>query len=432
LYLFIKQILKEKVLFKILLYLILFIFLFKSFNYGRSIFKLDLNFSTFFCVSLFLYTFFVIVENQFLNPNGVQTIDFYWEIILLILALISGVLFSKLLRLNFPKKHTKFTELSKSKISKFKFNLVTVLVAVCCVVYIDLIFGGFTTFFNQRYGEFNADNMNSFSSIIPLLITSYILLFNLNASTYLTNKQNRIVVYLSFFYISIFMIGGNRNISIMMAISLFYSRFYDNKINIVKYIPVFIILILLSSVIAVGREYGFINYITSSTIIENSDFWRYAMNFGGGEFGTMYRVMNYSNEFVFDSLNFSLYSYIISPFEQMIPTIIYPSRQYSIAVEFTKQYWGGLSVGSIGLGFSPIFEAKISLGNFWPLIFVFFGFLIEYFRVVLKNRNAYLVIGAFSAVSLNFFRIDFALFFKFFLLIYLFTFIMRKFVKINV
>lgn len=416
-------------MFKIFFYLFLFFIFFKTLHKRESLFKLKLNLSTFFCVSLFLYTFLVIVENEILYPTNLQAIEFYWQVIVLLFALIIGVLSSNILVNIFPKKHIKSShEIYPKKINNIKFYIVTVIVLLIFILFINLIYGGFIVFFNQTYGDYQEGNMNSFSAIIPLIICSYILFFNLNSSLYLTSKQNRIVIFLSLFFILIFMFGGNRNLSVMMAISLFYSKFYNYRINIVKYIPIIAIVILFSSIVAVGRQYGLINYITNPKVIENSDFWRYALNFSGSEFGTMYRLLNYSQEFTFNPPNFNLYSYIISPVEQLIPTFIFPSREHSIAVEFTKQYSGGLGKGTIGLGFSPIVEAKISLNEFWPLLFIVFGFLINYFKIILKNTNFHIAIGAFSAVSLNFFRIDFALFIKFFLLILFFSLSMKKYI----
>lgn len=407
------------------------LFWFRLFNQKGMTGIVSLSFPFFFGMGWFIYTFFFILEK--ILKGNFSTIDYLFtsDTIIALFSLIVGSIFSQLLFKSLPKKKSHYfpkqKEVGIRLVTLIIFSIINLLILN---LYIELVFNGWNTYFNQTYGLFNNENINSFTSTIPLFIVSYIFVFN-SSIFKLTKIQEFIVVTLSLIFIIIFFLGGNRNISMMMLISFVFAKFYEKKINVFYIIPIVVIGIIVGGLNAIGRNYGLINFLTFNVDIDYQEALNFILSVSNGEFGTMARIYSYYNEFNFDYNHFPGYSFFVNPIINLIPSYIFNERPLTIAAEFTKQYWGNIEYGTIGLGFSPLIEAKINFGKFWFIIFIFWGSLYGIFEKIVFNKfeYKYLITGSLSIVVLNFFRIDFAIFFKFFVLVLAISYIILKFLK---
>jgi len=410
---------------------LIFIF-FRLSNKKAFIGILSFDYQFFIGFGFFLYSFFYLLEKYLKNLFTTNVLSFATDVSLALIFFIIGNIACQIL---FTKKISSINSVDninlnskKISLSSEKIFLSFFLLFILLQIYMSLVFGGWIIYFTQVYGEFKIEGINSFTVIIPLLCSSFVLFFN---SPYIIiSRNNKYLVFLvSLFLVIIFIFGGNRNLGMMVAISLMWSKFFRKKFNFFKFIPILIVGLILTSLNAIGRQYGLINFISGSVSVPYDVALDYVLSVSNGEFGTMARVVDFSREFNFNLQTFPGYSYIVDPLVTLIPTIIWEHRPYTIAVEFTKQYWGGLGEGTEGLGFSPILESKLNFGFFWPLIFFYLSFVIKFLEIKISKiskRIYYYFFGSFSAVSLNFYRIDFAITFKFAILIFTFTIILEK------
>jgi hypothetical protein len=417
----------------IILFNVFLIFLFfRLSNKNAFLGTLSFDYTFFIGLGFFLYSFFYLLEKYVKNLFTNNVFSFASDVAIALIFFILGNIACQLL----IKKKISFNsyldnDQSKPKtfyLSTRKIVIAFLLLFVLLQIYMTIVFGGWIIYFTQVYGEYKMEGINSFTVIIPLLCSSFVLFFN--SSFIHTTKRNKIVVFLcSIFLVIIFILGGNRNLGMMIAISLMWSKFFRKKFNFYKFIPILVVGLILTSINAIGRQYGLINYISGSVSVPYDVVLDYVLSVSNGEFGTMARVVDYSREFNFNLQTFPGYSYIVDPLVTLIPTFVWEHRPHTIAVEFTKQYWGGLGEGTEGLGFSPILESKLNFGFFWPLIFFYLSFVIKFLEIIISKsskRSYYYFFGSFSAVSLNFYRIDFAITFKFAILIFIFTILLEK------
>lgn len=393
---------------------------------------LSLDYQFFIGFGFFVYSFFYLLEKYLKDLFTANVLSFATDVSLALIFFILGNIASQIL---FTKKissnsYVDNVNLKSNKIilSSKKIFISFFLLFILLHIYMSLVFGGWIIYFTQVYGAFKSEGINSFTVIIPLLCSSFVLFFN-SPFTIISRNCNYFVFLVSLFLVIIFILGGNRNLGMMVAISLIWSKFFRKKFNFFKFFPILIVGLLLTSLNAIGRQYGLINFISGSVSVPYDVALDYVLSVSNGEFGTMARVVDFNREFNFNLQTFPGYSYIVDPIVTLIPTIIWENRPYTIAVEFTKQYWGGLGEGTEGLGFSPILESKLNFGFLWPILFFYLSFGIKFLDHIISKiskRIYYYFFGSFSAVSLNFYRIDFAITFKFAILIFVFTIIIEK------
>lgn len=387
----------------------------------------SINFPLFFFLGWIAYCGLYLIE--IILKNTITETDKFF-LIDAIIAVISLIIGAYIYKTHKKKNHIYDLNQIPNKIfylSKSRFYFISFLMFIILHFFIVQVYGSWIVFFTQSYGNFLVTGINSFTSAIPLVIVSFILIFN---SHYIILSRSNVLIcrVLSIIFILVFMFGGNRNLGLMMITAFIFARFQGAKINLILIVFVLIIAIPFFSVVAIGRMYGFINFISGDIYISNSVIWDYIFSISQGELGTMVKVSEYYNLLNIDRKLEMGYSYFIQPFINLIPTFIYSERPATISVDFTRQYWGATGFESqlIGLGFSPIVEAKMNFGFFWPLTFISLGFLLQLVKEKVKKNN-FIFWGALTIVTINFFRIDFSITFKFFIIVYSFAYFFIKY-----
>lgn len=412
--------------------------------YNKYAFKgeVHIGFPFFVGAGWFLYTFFFILEKVFKGDYSQTDALFILDSNIALIALVTGSFLGQCF--HFLTKRTcnsrKLTTKVQSartvrfsntfRCSNFVLFLTSAVIATLLHIYIQYVFGGWVLFFTQKYGEFLSEGVNSLTVVIPMVCASFILVIS-RRGLFESNYKRRFVLLVSLALVLVFFLGGNRNIAMMILLALVWAKFHGKTVNIFVMLPILTVLISVGAVNAVLREYGIISILTKGIPVSADDIIRYMLAISEGEFGTMARVSAYYNEFNFVYANKYGLSYLFDSLVNLLPSMLYHDRPATIAVQFTEQYWGVKSgtEGLIGLGFSPIVEAKINFSELWFLVFLSFGFLLKLLSLYLGNKPInYYCWGALSIVSLNFFRIDFAITFKFFLLIFTFSCFIRFFV----
>lgn len=419
---------------ELFLLVLLILFWFRVYNRQAFSGKVKLDMSLFIGIGWLLYSFFYLLEKILREEVLDSDVEFATDCVIAIGLLTLGSLVCHILFVYRYKVNIKPVIINeKRNINFFSAFLVSAIVLLCLNIYIKMVFGGWNIYFTQVYGEYLSDGLNSLTVLIPLLCVSYILVFNSTIVFNYGGMTKRLILFFSIVLIVIFLMGGNRNLAMMMLISLFWAKFYKRDVNIYLLFPVIVLGMFAAAVNAVARNYGLLNVLSGSVSVDKNDVQRFALAVSEGEFGTMARVSQYFNEFEFHyPLRFG-YSYLVEPLVNLIPSSLFPSRPTTVAVEFTKQYWGGLDQGTIGLGFSPLIEAKINFYNFWGIVFFSMGFILKFLKLYTKSLKReitdYLLFGSLCAISLNFFRIDFAITLKFFVLVFAMAYLLVRITK---
>lgn len=270
-------------------------------------------------------------------------------------------------------------------------------------------------YFTQQYGFYNSENVSSVVSSIPFIVAGVIF--------YLVSYRRSDVVVVFCLLVAIFFaLGGNRNIFAFIITGMLFSVYRNKKVRASLILFIVIAIIITASFLAVAREYGIGTVITgAATDFSMSEVLEFSKRYNEGEFGTMYRTVGYINEKGGDfDYYFPSFSYVFSPIVNLIPTSLFPDRPNTIATEFTFYYWGGKGDFVEGLGFSPIAEG---ITNFGYVFFIIPIFIIAIVLTLISIRSMNLVgmpkcywqmfATCVAAASLNFFRIDFAIYTKF-------------------
>jgi oligosaccharide repeat unit polymerase len=297
--------------------------------------------------------------------------------------------------------------------------------------YIYKLYDNPIQYLTQQYGLYNAENVTSLISSIPFLIAG--LLFYLS----IFNRSSGLVVF-SIIISLFFALGGNRNLSAFIIIGVLFSVYRNVKIKPIIILLFFSGIIASASFLAVAREYGIGNVLTGeSTDFSISEVYEFSKRYNEGEFGTLKRTLEYVNEKGGDfDYYFPGFSYLLSPIVNLIPTSLFPSRPYTIATEFTFHYWGAKEDFVEGLGFSPIAEGIINFGYIFfviPILITAVLLTMISIRSMAGSPKYYwlIITTCVAAASLNFFRIDFALYTKFILISFLSAYIAFKLSKIR-
>lgn len=360
-----------------------------------------------------------------------KDLDFIFIISVSILFWVSGIFLGSTAT---KVRTNRSNYLSNNKYSNpGSFKYMYILIIFLLYFYISKLYDNPIQYLTQQYGVYNIENISSLVSSIPFIIAG--LLF-----------------YLSFFVRSIgsiiftitvalfFALGGNRNLFAFIIIGLLFSIYRNVKIHPIIILLFIFSIILGASFLAVAREYGIGNILSGgSTDFSISEVYEFSKRYNEGEFGTLKRTIGYVNEKGGDfEFYFPGFSYLISPIINLIPTTLFSSRPNTIATEFTFHYWGGKTDFVEGLGFSPIAEGIINFGYIFFVVPIFIAAvlltIISIKSVNLKYNDKYnwlFFITCVTAASLNFFRIDFALYLKFILISFFTAYLALKFSRIR-
>ncbi len=391
----------------------------------------SVDFPLFYAMGFVLYIIMPVTSLLLKNDSFEEDFGFFIDSLILSISVLIGafcgvyILQGNRVALNVKPDINRF-EQKPLKLSNTAAVVLVVSILMVLKFYLNEVYGSLFDFFTQRYGVFEVKGINSLTSFIPFFLCGLVLTYN-SRFVLFPRFGSFLVITVSILIVVVFLLGGNRNIAVMFIFAIGWSFLFSRNVNFYKVLVFLVFGAVLAAVLAVFREYGVINIILGTKSVDINDLTRYILAVNEGEFGTIYRVSKYAEEFSFEVNNLPGFSYFISPIINLIPTFIYPVRPNTIAVDFTMQYWAAKPMVNsdsfiIGLGFSPIQEAKVNFGGVWFLMFVLFGLigamLCQFMRMRKLTFQYYALFGSLSVVSLNFFRIDFALFFKFFVLIY--------------
>jgi len=288
------------------------------------------------------------------------------------------------------------------------------------VVYFTV--GDFSNIFSYKYNDTSiVRETSSFISSLPF-ITIGIFLAWLSSS----RKQSSLLgILLIFFSSLLWMLLGLRNIASMLLISSMYHIFYGKKLSF-RHIYIAAIAYLIASIVAVFREYSFLTLLDISNLDVNSLMLTdYILNYNATEFGTTFRSLVYIQNIQFQYP--VLKSLILDPFINLLPSFIYPERGPTISVLLSQSYYGSNNL-NYGLGFSFIAEAIAGFDALFIVPIFFAGYAIakiHVFDLFVHNSDRphlfeKVFLAAFAGASLNLLRIDFAIYFKFIILTFLF------------
>jgi hypothetical protein len=398
---------------------------------GSFVGRVELNLPIFLASGWFLYGVLPSLDSLTHGQVSSSEIDFAISVLIALFALIIGNLFSGVfLRKNkqvnrVNSKIKDFVQGKKVTLSGVHAFLFIILMFFIVDFYISNVFGSWLSFLFKKYGFYEVTGINSFTASAPLLIVAIILVMNARFIFINSRSVRFLLILASIIVIIIFLLGGNRNLGVMMFFAMLYSYGFRRKVNFYFIILLLLLSVLFSGIIAVYREYGIINVILGGESTSLDNLIRYMFAINEGEFGTMFRVQNYAKEVDSSGLIiFPGFSYIVSPIVNLIPKLIFLDRPDTLSVMFTKEYWGISNGIMIGLGFSPIVEAKLNFNYLWPVVFIIYGFIIEIImRSSVYSVGRYFLIASLSAASLNFYRIDLAIYIKFSITIALFCLI---------
>lgn len=293
--------------------------------------------------------------------------------------------------------------------------------------YITFVRGGIGNFLSASYRESYVSSNTVVSAFLYGTIPYTIVFLDKNIND---SKRSYIFSYIFIvIYIVLFLLGGQRNLATMVIIAIIWMKYKDIKINIFIGIGMLLLGIVLLGLIAVFREYNITNVLKGEVKLNWDLVWKYVFSINHGELGTTLKFEKYKYSVVSNfSFPFRLgYSYFILPILNLVPRGIWKDRPLAYA-DYFSQYAFGYFDG-IGYGFSPIYEAEINFGMFWWIIFIVLGMFLYIRDIKSKNREIYYNNGLMACLVLNFFRIDFAVYFKFYIMMVCFKKIYLKCLK---
>lgn len=402
---------------------------------NKKTLKVNLNIAIVFLGAYILYIIIPLIE-VFINGEINKYSKLFVEEALVATIFINigvfvarKVSFSKKSEMNKPKSFGEIYYYNSSNLEMIKVLISTVICFVCIFIFIQFNKGGvysyFVTGYGQRTGSYESTTIGSliYSAI------AYAIVFN-NRDIIKYKRSRYFAHIVTLIFVGIFVLGGNRNIAIMILLAMLLVVLKEKKINILKLGAFAFIGAISMGFVAVFREYGLMNVLKGKVILNYNNVMEYVFNFRNGELGTTFKFATYSQH-ISDSFSFPFglgYSYVILPIVNLIPRSLWENKPVAYADYFSKYAFGDVS--GLGFGFSPIYEAKVNFGFLWGIVFIVIGFIIM--KLTMKyskkevNIKLQLLTFSFSCIILNFFRIDFTTFFKFFMMIFLFALFFYK------
>ena len=305
---------------------------------------------------------------------------------------------------------------SQFYISKTHSLVIVVVVYILVIYWVSKVFGGGLQYLTQQYGIYNQAGISSVTSSIPFVVAGLIFVVVLSSDSSFLKFALMIIPIL-------FLLGGNRNIAIFILIGVVFCQRHGHPQSAKFLVTILVGAVFAAAMLAVAREYGILNIMVGSNAnFELSEAVSFAKRYNDGEFGTMFRLARYTSEAGGFVYFFPGFSYIFSPIVNMVPTALFSGRPDTIATVFSYAY-ADAARGEVieGLGFSPLAEARINFGILMGIPIFVWGVFIAFlsrFSVGDSRDKAivkFLVIAVVAA-SLNYFRIDFALYTKFILI----------------
>lgn len=332
-----------------------------------------------------------------------------------------GIWFGSKVKLK--KSELGFAPFNKKKYEISGFSTLTIVIIVYFLTFywVTQVFGNGLIFLTQQYGNYNVDGISSVTSTIPFAVAGL-------SFVVVLSSRSRILKIAILLVPIFFLLGGNRNIAIFILLGAYFCVNHGKQQNGIFLAITLLGAILAAAILAVAREYGILNILLgNSSNFEFSEALKYAGRYNEGEFGTMFRVSRYVNEVRDFAYFVPGYSYIISPIVNLVPTSLFPSRPDTIATVFSYAY-ANASTGEkiIGLGFSPIAEAQMNFDILLGIPIFLWGCVVSMLsrlscgQFKSDSKIKFLAI-AIVAASLNYFRIDFALYTKFIFITYIFS-----------
>lgn len=389
--------------------------LFSRFNYdhGSHGHKFRLSLPNLYSIVLTMYTVFPLFDCIVSKKHTQYILPFLCKCIILTISLIVGFELSKKIGFRWGE-HRKKNYLYEYKLSRTMQYCWTIIFMFLCsflvAIYIRMYKGGLSYILSSNY-------KNSFeegSSIAASLIYSvmpYALVFT--DKRIITEKKARIIAFLfSGAVMMIHLLGGNRNLAVMVGLALVWSMYSKKTFGKLQIVIVVICGILLFSSLAVFRQYGLWNVITGRVHMVEGHMSGFLAHLADGELGTTFAFERNAENIPMSVYPYRFgYSYFILPWLNLIPSFILHNRPQTYGVYFKSSLFG---LNGVGYGFSPIYEAEINYGCLWWIVFIVIGFILGKINYEgdKENLSSFYNKGIICCIILNFFRIDFAVCFK--------------------
>lgn len=351
------------------------------------------------------YTFLPILSS-YINNKTFEYVDiFYRKSIIIIICLLFGNLMGRKFIKTKKKVNKKLEILTKKNIIFWNIFL-GIMNIIFLIMYIIFLRGGIKSFFSLGYRQ-SLIGDNTIITALLFGIFPYAMIFldrDINK-----NKFSYFITHIFLIFpIIIFIMGGQRNFLVILLICLIFL-----------------------GLIAIFREYNIINILSGKIELDWNKVWEYIFSFENGELGTTLAFEKYKRMIVPEfSFPFKYgYSYTILPLLNIVPKILWKNKPLAYGDYFSQNAFGYFD--GIGYGFSPIYEAEINFGMMWWLVFVFVGFFISWQDSRNNKKSHYYTNILIASLTLNFFRIDFAVCFKFFIMMNLFKYIYLKCINLK-
>lgn len=316
--------------------------------------------------------------------------------------------------------------------AKAEFIAVVVCFSIGLIINLASVFISYGfSYFTSGYDRAVGSEPNVLLGFLTYYSVGYALIFN-NKILIKTPRNRIFALITTALFALLYLVGGHRNMVMLITIGAFFAIMQGKKINILIVAPLLSILVLAGGFIAAMRNYSVWDLLSRSVQVNVP--MVLANTFSINEFGTSmifsYYEAHINEGFVFPHANG--FSYILGPLINLIPRALWPDRPLGLADLFSQQGYGKF-IG-YGLGFSPIFEAKVNFNFLWGGMFIFWGWLLRklsFHSPVAKPISTpdgssirYVFYGAISCVMFNFFRIDFAICVKFIVYIMIFAYLL--------
>lgn len=415
---------------------LLLLFLIFVFYYNNSIMQgtVSLIFPNFLALGIALYLLLPLLEVIVKGETSNYNINFLDDAVIVMVSLLIGTYLGSV---KWNRKDVRVVQNKSFSFYKlpdnspgYEWTIVMLSSLLCAFLFhINVIVnkGGWYNYFTSGYGAMAGKEDNTIIGFTVYSTIAYALIFN--NDDFIQSKTIRRIAGAFSVIISILLIlGGNRNLAIMNLMAFIWAVFRKKKIKIYLVVSLLALGFVGLGFVAIGREYGLINFLSGNVKLNMRDVLGYVLSFQNGELGTTMKFSYYS-EFINEGFVFPHkfgYSYTIGALTNLVPKAILPGRELAIADLFSR--FGYSKYDGFGIGFSPIFEAKINFGYLWWSVFILIGYAVKRLTVKVKSSNAgkykfYLLQGVIASEIFNLFRIDFATFFKFFSMIYVFAFL---------
>lgn len=400
--------------------------LYLQFN-NKSPMKVNLNLQNVFLLAVVGYLVIPIAEIVAIGDITPYNKSFIYNVLLVLIFLNLGSLFSKIIKVSGKYNNISITPLEIDRSERVEFLIVlgaSLFAILMLCTYVVLNKGGFYQYFTVGYSNRTGTEESSIISSLVFSTIAYAIIFNYKGI--LRYRSSRLLAHACTLIFALsFIIGGNRNFAMMVLIGAVVGFFAHKKFNILNVLAIMFFSIIGLGLIAVFREHGIMNVIHGDVYLSRQDVMKYIFSFRDGELGTTAKFAEYPFQVVkgFHFPHAFGYSYIVIAIANLMPRAIWPSKPTTYADYFSQVAFGDSK--GLGFGFSPIYEAQVNFFFMWPIVFFIVGYLLmrsSKRASNTKNPLKYaLMLVTIASITLNYFRIDFATCFKFFMMTWIFV-----------